>query len=59
MYANIYMYDFSSLGKINWSVYAHRLLSRFSVESNEYVPSFYKKQEVAEKLRNLKNARKT
>ena len=29
--------DFSKPGKTNWSVYAHRLLRRFSVESNEYV----------------------
>ena len=28
----------------------HRLLSRFSIDSNEYVPSFYEKQEIAEKL---------
>ena len=31
-------------------VYAHRLPSRFSVEWNGYVPSFYKKQQVAKKL---------
>ena len=44
------------VGKTNWSVYAHRLLlSRFSVESNEYVPSFYKKQEVAWKLQKPNN----
>ena len=43
-----YLYvDFRKLGKANLSVYAHKLLSKFSVESNEHVPSFYKKQEVA------------
>ena len=48
--------DFSKLGK---KVYAHRQLSGLSVESNEYVPSFYKKQEVAWKLQKPNNARKT
>ena len=48
------------VAKTNWSVYAHRLLlSRFSVESNEYVPNFYKKQEVAWKLEKPNNDRKT
>ena len=43
-----YLYaDFRKLGKANLSVYAHKLLSKFSVESNEYVLSVYKKQEVA------------
>ena len=37
-------------------MYAHRLLIRFSVESNEYVPSFYKKQQVAKKLQKPNNA---
>ena len=33
--------------------------SKFNVESNEYVPRFYKEQEVAYKLQNPNNARKT
>ena len=36
----------------------HILLSRFNVESNDYVPSFYKKQEVAWKLEKPNNPRK-
>ena len=35
--------QFNKLGEKNLSVYTRRLLSRFSVESIEYVPSFYKK----------------
>ena len=50
--------DFSEIGKTNWSVYAHRL-SRFSVEPNEFVPSFYKKKEAPWKLQKPNNARKT
>ena len=37
-------------------MYSHNMLSRFSVKSNEYVTSFYKKQQVAKKLQKPNNA---
>ena len=51
--------DFSKLGKTNWSVYSHWLLSRIIVEPNEYVPSFCQKQEVTWKSQKPSNALKT
>ena len=43
----------------NQSVYAHRLLSRFSVESKEYFPSFYEQHEVTWKWEKPNDTGKT